>query len=136
MAAPGQVLASGCYDGIVRLWAAEAGSGSGGDGGSLPLASFAAHKGPIKAVLAAPIGAGRLLVTAGNDMVARVWRGVPEAAAAAAGGGGAAQPEVVAVLRGHGEGIEAAVASPDGAWCCTGGWDSKLLLWRSGGWCL
>ncbi len=118
-------VASGCYDGMVRLWA----SASGGAGSSEPAASFAAHKGPVKAAVAVPSSAGQLLLTVGGDMVGRVWRDVaPEAP----GGQAPAQPEALAVLRGHGEGIEAAVASGDGAWCCTGGWDSKLLLWQSG----
>ncbi|EFN51158.1 hypothetical protein CHLNCDRAFT_141384 [Chlorella variabilis] len=114
------LLASACYDGVVRLWA-------GGECG----ASFVAHKGPVQAAVAvatrsASPGAGPLLLTAGNDGAARLWVGV---AAAARGG---AAPEAAALLKGHTDTVQAAAAAPDGNLCATGGWDSRLLLWRCG----
>ncbi len=111
------LLASGCYDGIVRLWR------GGGE-----VCSWAAHKGPVQAAtaVASAAGEGPLLLTAGNDNVALLWRGL----AAAARGGGA--PEAAAVLKGHGDTIQGAAAAPDGNLCCTGGWDSRLLVWRCG----
>ena len=116
----GSQMASGGYDGIVRLW-----SGSGDCS-----TSWAAHKGPVQAVVAVAsrggASSGGLLLTAGNDNAARLWRGL----AAATAGGGA--PEAAALLKGHTDTIQAAAASPDGNLCCTGGWDSKLLLWRCG----
>lgn len=120
----GGALASGCYDGVVRLWEVSSQDGSAAAAG--PSSSFAAHRGPIKAAVALRSSAGQLLLTAGGDMVGRVWRGVGEA------GDEAGQPQAVAVLRGHSEGVEAAAASADGRACCTGGWDGKLLLWQSG----
>lgn len=122
LAAPGAPIASGCYDGVVRLWdPSEAGNSAE------PSSSFPAHKGAIKAAAAVRSGSGQLLLTAGADMVGRVWRGV--------GAPGTEQPEAVAVLRGHGESIEAVAVSASGDWAATGGWDSKLLLWRSGKCC-
>lgn len=111
------LIASGCYDGIVRLW-------RGGEEAS----SWAAHKGPVQAaaVVASAAGQGPLLLTAGNDNVAVLWRGL----AAAAGGGGT--PEAAALLKGHSDTIQDAAAAPDGNLCCTGGWDSRLLVWRCG----
>ena len=113
----GPLLASGSYDGVVRLWR----------GGECSC-SFAAHKGPIQAAVAVPSrgGEGPLLLTAGNDGAVRLWRGV---AAAAAGG---AAPEAAALLKGHTDTVQGAATSPDGNLCATGGWDSRLLLWRCG----
>lgn len=111
------LLASGCYDGVVRLW-------SGGE----CSCSFAAHKGPVQAAVAVPSrgGDGPMLLTAGNDGAVRLWRGV---AAAAAGG---AAPEAAALLKGHSDTVQSAAVAPDGNLCVTGGWDSRLLLWRCG----
>lgn len=111
------LLASGAYDGVVRLWAAGECS-----------CSFAAHKGPVQAAAAVPsrAGQGPLLLTAGNDGAAWLWRGV---AAAAAGG---PAPEAAALLKGHSDTIQGAAVSPDGNLCATGGWDARLLLWRCG----
>jgi ribosome biogenesis protein YTM1 len=111
------LLASGSYDGMVRLWRR---------GGC--VASWAAHRGPVQAVAAAAStrGDGPLLLTAGNDGTARLWRGM-----AAAADSGAA-PAAVAQLKGHTDTVQAAAAAPDGALFVTGGWDSRLLLWRCG----
>ena len=125
----GGAIASGCYDGVVRLWEVAEGEEGGGSGGAGPSSSFAAHRGAVKAAVAVRTrGApgGQLLVTGGADMVGRVWLGV--------GADGGGSPEAVAELRGHAEGVEAAAASADGRLCCTGGWDSRLLLWQSGAW--
>lgn len=111
------LLASGSYDGVVRLW-------SGGE----CSCSFAAHKGPVQAAVAVPSrsGGGPMLLTAGNGGAVRLWRGV---AAATAGG---ATPEAAALLKGHSDTVQAAAVAPDGNLCATGGWDSRLLLWRCG----
>ncbi|PRW33193.1 ribosome biogenesis WDR12-like protein [Chlorella sorokiniana] len=113
----GPLLASGSYDGVVRLWR---------DGEC--SCSFTAHKGPIQAAVAVPSrgGEGPLLLTAGNDGAVRLWRGV---AAAAAGG---AAPEAAVLLKGHTDTVQGAAVAPDGNLCATGGWDSRLLLWRCG----
>ena len=110
-------IASGCYDGVVRLW-------RGGE----QAAAWAAHRGPVTAAAAVPsrAGAGPLLLTTGQDCSARLWRGV---AAAAAGG---PTPEAVALLKGHTDAVAGAAVAPDGALAATGGWDSRLLLWRCG----
>eukprot|EP00887_Chlorella_sp_A99_P000459 scaffold17.g459.t1 len=109
----GDALASGCYDGVVRLW-------SGGECST----SFAAHSSAVKAAAAVASSAGPLLLTAGGDAVVRVWQGL--------GQENPERPQPVAVLRGHSDSIEAAAASPSGNACLTAGWDGRLLLWRCG----
>ena len=104
-------VASGAYDGVVRLW-------SGGECSS----SYAAHKGAVKAAVAVEAPGDRLLLTAGADAATRVWRGL----------GPQQRPEALAVLVGHADSVECAAASPDGQLVASGGWDGKLLLWRCG----
>lgn len=110
-------IASGCYDGVVRLW-------RGGE----QAAAWAAHRGPVTAAACVPsrTGDGPMLLTAGQDCSVRLWRGVEAAA------GGGAAPEPVALLKGHSDAVAGAAVAPDGALAATGGWDSRLLLWRCG----
>jgi WD40 repeat protein len=41
-------------------------------------------------------------------------------------------PQLVAEYSGHKEAVQAVAAHPVGSWCCSGGWDGQLLLWRTG----
>jgi ribosome biogenesis protein YTM1 len=109
------LLASGCYDGVVRLWR-----------GAERAGAFAAHAGAVKAAAAVGGPAGAMLVTGGDDCAAKVWRW-----ARAPSDDGAA-PALAAVLKGHTAAVEAVAASPSGDAAATGGWDAKLLLWRCG----
>lgn len=120
---PNGAVVSGCYDGVVRLWSGAAASSSSGKSSS----SFTAHKGAVKAAVTAGSSEGQLLLTAGADCSARVWRGVAVGSVTGPG-----RPELAAVLKGHTDSVEAAAASPDGSLCLTGGWDGRLLLWRCG----
>jgi WD40 repeat protein len=38
----------------------------------------------------------------------------------------------VAEYVGHKDGVQAVAAHPDDSWCCSGGWDGQLLLWKTG----
>jgi ribosome biogenesis protein YTM1 len=110
-------LAAGCYDGVVRIWTADAGV----------AAEWAAHEGPVKAVACAPGArgaAGGMLLTGGDDCAARAW--------AWRGGAPGGAPEAVATLAGHAAAVEAAAVGPGGGLAATGGWDGQLLLWRWG----
>ena len=115
-AASADRLATGCYDGVVRLWEAGAGlagdgdgaaeAEGGGDGAAAAAApkkpavelagAFFAHRGGVTGAVGA--GAG-LLVTCGKDHRARLWRLVESSErgeAAARGGsrrGGARQQQ-------------------------------------------
>jgi ribosome biogenesis protein len=104
------LLATGCYDGIVRLWQ-----------DNTCVNSFGAHAGAVKAVLAVKTS-GQLLTT-GDDGTARAWTW---------GGNATNAPSMVAALKGHTASIEAAACRNDGDRCVTGGWDGQALLWRAG----
>lgn len=113
-------LASGSYDGSVRLW------GRSGD----CLASFAAHPGGVTAAAWLPSRQGPLLLTAGKDAALRLW-------AAPAGGSGkgaaaAAAPALVSECAGHSDTVAALAVAPSGEVAASGGWDGKLLLWPTG----
>jgi ribosome biogenesis protein len=99
----GPLLATGCYDGVVRLWQAGAGlqqeeaqeeREEEGSSQLLPsveaAGAFFAHKGGVTAAASAGPGAGSggasLLATAGKDHAARLWRVEQQQQAPAAGG--------------------------------------------------
>ncbi len=109
------IIAAGCYDGVVRLWQ---------DGES--VGSFAAHKGAIKSSAAINGDINQQLITGGADCVARVWRWSKSST------DGSASPELLAVLKGHTASIEAVVANADGDRCVTAGWDGQILMYRAG----
>ena len=122
-------LASGAYDGGVRVWGR---GGAGGGGGEECLASFAAHGGGVTAAAWLPAAQGPLLLTAGKDAAVRLWR-VPEG-----GGGGKAkaaaapQPSLLSVCVGHTDTVAALAVAPNGEVAASGGWDGKLTLWTTG----
>ncbi|SEG15978.1 WD40 repeat [Nonomuraea solani] len=74
------------------------------------------HTDRINAVAAGPDG--NLLVTAGRDGTARLWRIADPH-----------RPEPLAVLTGHRANVNAAAFSPDGRHLATAGWDHTARLW-------
>ena len=110
------VTVAGCYDGVVRLWE-----------GDSSAASFAAHKGAVKAaaVVASNTNAP-LLITGGDDCCARVWSWPSSNSASSS------VPELQAVLTGHTASVQAVAVSPEGDRCVTGGWDGQILMYRCG----
>lgn len=120
-------LASGAYDGGVRLW------GRGGD----CLAGFAAHAGGVTAAAWLPESQGSLLLTAGKDASVRLWE-VPTPSSGkgrsgkSSGAAAPADPRLVSVCAGHSDTVAALAVSPSGEVAASGGWDGKLSLWATG----
>lgn len=115
-------LASGSYDGAVRVW----------DRAGTNLATFAAHPGGVTAASWLPTAQGSLLLTAGKDAAVRLWQ-VP-----LAGGGGRAKgqaaeaPTLVSACSGHTDTVAALAVATRGDIAASGGWDCRLLLWKTG----
>jgi ribosome biogenesis protein YTM1 len=142
----GAPLATGCYDGVVRLWRAGAGMQEEQEEGASsllpsvePAGAFIAHCGGVTAAAAAGLAAGSasasLLATAGKDHAARLWR--LEASIGRGTKKTATATTITAVplaeLAGHSDTVEAlAVAAGSNGRCATGGWDGQLLVWRCG----
>lgn len=89
----------------------------------------------------------QLLLSAGKDHKLKLWElGAAGSAQqqqqqqngtskkdAHSSSGGTCQPHLVAEYAGHKEAVQAVAADPAGSWCCSGGWDGQLLLWKTGG---
>ena len=71
------------------------------------------HSGDAYAVTFSPDG--KLLVSTGQDGLARVWT--------------VADGKLWKTLEGHKSGIPHAAFSPDGKRLATAGWDSSIMLW-------
>lgn len=150
-------LASGGYDGVVKLWTAD-GKTSWGD--------FQAHKGRVTAVAALPAASAgknthRLVITSGTDGAARLWRlnsaaerttastnasadvaaadgraygrangraNGTDAAAEAAGD----TAEEIAEYRGHSDSVAAVAVAPAGTRFASCGWDGSIHVWDTG----
>ncbi len=118
-AGAGDLVLTGCYDGVVRVFAAGAASAS--VSADKALCEGVAHTGPIKAVRWFPRAGGagaaqgaphaRFCVSGGKDMVARVWR--MSSSAKGKGVDGAEQLSVVGLARGHGDAVETVAVSQE-----------------------
>jgi WD40 repeat protein len=103
VAAGSKYLAMGGEDGRLTIWTPS----------ESPAAGFAAHQGPVNALVANP--AGSLLASASNDGLVRLWS-MP---------GGAPRGELV----GHEGPVLALAFSPNGKHLASAGWDGTLRLW-------
>ena len=106
----GKTLATGCCDGIVRLWRTDTGE------------ALTAFRGHAKWVMGVAFNAdGKTLVSAGTDKTIRLWD--------------VTSGRELAVLRGARTSIFCLALSPDGKLVATGGGESRfqgageLLLW-------
>lgn len=106
--------------------------------------SFSAHRGRVTAVAQLPVGQGvGLALTAGQDCAARLWKLPPPEASGNAEDpdsrkkkGGPVKgpaPELLAVYKGHTDSVAALAVSPAGERFASGGWDSGIHIWRTGG---
>lgn len=101
----------------------------------------------LAAVAAAAAGRQQqqqLMLSAGKDHKLKLWtlgaagfaqqqqqNGVSKKGAHSSSSG-QQPPQLVAEYSGHKEAVQAVAAHPAGSWCCSGGWDGQLLLWRTG----
>ena len=110
----GWVVASGCYDGLVKFW----------NGSGEVVRQFVAHEYAIKSCAA--IGGIQYLTTADDGSV-HVWD-VAHVEDASNG----QDVGLVARLAGHRSSVESSSVRPDGERCVTSGWDKDILVWKSG----
>lgn len=110
-------IASGAYDGAVRVW--HAGEGS-------QISELTGHSKPVKCVAWLPSSAGEdgalHLVSGSIDQTLRVWR------VRLADGVGATS-ECVCVCRGHAGSVDCLALSPDSHRLCSGSWDRNVKIW-------
>lgn len=100
----GALVATGCWDGVARLWTAK-----GGD----PVATLADHGDVVRTVAFSP--SSHLLATAAWDGKARIWS--------------AGRGELLDVLEGHTDFVFSLAFSPDGKRLATASWDRTAGLW-------
>jgi dipeptidyl aminopeptidase/acylaminoacyl peptidase len=100
----GAWLASGSWDGSVKLWRMSDGA----------LVRTLSNLSAVSSIAFSPDG--RLLVSGGGNGIIRIWR-VSDGAR-------------VRTLRGHTDWVTSAAFSPDGAWLASGSWDRTIRLWR------
>ena len=108
------ILASGCYDGLVKFW----------NGSGEVVRHYVAHNYAIKSCAA--IGGIQYLTTADDGSV-HVWD-----VAHVEGSSNAEDVGLVARLAGHRSSVESSSVRPDGERCVTSGWDKEILVWKSG----
>ena len=101
----GDLLATGSYDEVVRLWQPTTGA---------LVRSLTGHAGWVRSVAFSPDG--EMLASASDDNTVRLWR-VSDGA-------------VLQVLTEGVEGVRVVALSPDGTRLATGGSDNTIRLWR------
>jgi WD40 repeat protein len=106
LSADGQLLASGSYDGPVRLW--ETGSGR-------LVATLLGHTGGVSGV--ALSADGRLLASGGEEGTVRLWE--------------TSSGRPVATLLGHTGGVWRVALSADGQLLASGSFDGTVKLWEA-----
>lgn len=102
----GWTLASGCYDGVLKVW------NDAGEHSQIPV-----HSSAVKSC--AVIKNSQQLLTTGDDGSVHVWKYDEDMA-------------LVASLCGHESSVESSSVRPDGERCATSGWDANILVWKSG----
>ncbi|GMF48116.1 unnamed protein product [Phytophthora fragariaefolia] len=110
----GQLVATGCYDGVLRVYDAQ---------GELKT-SVKAHQGAVKAVSVAPSAekSGEFVVaTSGKDQLAQLWKYSTETAKLAP----------VAALTGHLNSVDAVQVHASGKHVVTGSWDNTVRVWQA-----
>lgn len=110
-------LVSGCYDGVVRLFA--------GTDLKDPVATAGAHAKPVKAVTAFRCAGVARVASASQDGTARVW-------CLSGGSGDGDQDEFIPLCEciGHRRSVGCVASVPGrGDRLATAGWDKRVLLW-------
>jgi len=105
------LMVTGSYDGIARVWKADA---------SLKCTLGGGHSQAIKAVACVTGSIGQGVVTASKDHTLRLWT-VPENGDAA----------VLGVCRGHEGSVDAVAADPSRDRFCSASWDGTIKLWEA-----
>lgn len=109
----GWALASGSYDGVVKLW---------DDSGEYE--QVAVHSCAVKSC--AVVKDSQQMVTTGDDGSVHVWNYGKEK------DGRVGEVKLLARLSGHESSVESSCIRPDGERCATSGWDKNILVWKSG----
>ena len=100
----GAILASGAWNGTVKLWDVATGE---------PIATLQGHEGRVSSVSFSPDGA-TLASGAGDDTV-KLWD--------------VASREIIATLQGQASGVTSVSFSPDGATLASASWNGTVELW-------
>jgi WD40 repeat protein/transcriptional regulator with XRE-family HTH domain len=104
--AEGHLLASGGYDGNIRLWEARSGQ---------QLATLQGHTSGIWSI--AVSADGQLLASGGFDGAVRLWD--------------SSSGQQLAIMHGHTGGVRGVALSGDGGLLASGGYDGAVRLWQS-----
>lgn len=115
---PSSAVLTGCYDGLIRIW--ENGSN---------LHTQKAHEGPIKSLLSLT-GTNKIL-SFGDDCMGKIWKVRHESSGSRSNKEYRTSLDLVRILSGHTDTIEAAASRPDGKRCASAGWDKVINLWDS-----
>ena len=100
----GATLASGAYDGTIRLWDVATGE---------PIATLQGHADAVSSVSFSPDGA---TVASGSwDSTVKLWNVVSR--------------EIITTLEGHADGVTSVSFSPDGVTLASASWDGTVKLW-------
>jgi WD40 repeat protein len=106
LSADGQLLASGAFDGAVRLWETRT---------ARPVATLHGHTGGVRGV--ALSADGQLAASASEDSTVRLWE--------------TRSGRPVATLRGHTGTVRGVALSADGQLVASGGFDGTVRLWET-----